>query len=77
MKLYIWFNPYQPNYGGSALYVVAKSVTQARSLAGKESVRRPFGIGSESGANWIDSKKLGEPDVVRDLPCAELYEWSE
>lgn len=73
MKLFIWNEPYHINYGSSICYVVADTVEQAREEA-KRGILRQFGLGADPAPKNIE---LGEPTAVRDLPCAEWYEWSE
>ena len=75
VKLYVWNNPYDVNYGGSCLYVVAESEDQARALA-------PAALVAKYGNPWdknrhLGAVKLGAPDRVHELPHAEVYEWSE
>lgn len=74
MKLYIWRDPYEVEYRGSSVcYAVAENVERARELAKDGLLRKP---GMRSGCK-PPPIALGEPDHVRDLPCAEWYEWSE
>lgn len=74
MRLYVWNDPYHVSYGGSILYVVAETEEQARELAVAAPVAA-FGNIREEGQKW--DFKLGAADRVLDLPCAEIYEWSE
>ncbi len=74
MKLYVWNNPYHVSYGGSFLYVVAKDLRSARVLADKARVI-PYGDCLPRGV--LGTMKLGKPTRVLELPCAEIYEWSE
>ncbi len=74
MKMYIWNNPWQPSYGGSCLYVMASSLTQARKLA-LESVDAGFGMVGRDKPIKLDA--LGPPDRVIDKPYAECYHWCE
>lgn len=71
MKLYIWDDPYDVNYGSSLLIVAADSLSEARLMAKKA----PHGVYSfKSKGVDVDKKK---PSRVKNLPYAEYHEWSE
>jgi hypothetical protein len=77
MKLFVWNVPYPVDYGGSIIYAVAETVGQAREVAMKAPLSK-YGYEPKSlneGSNW--PFKLGKPDRVLAVPCAEIYEWSE
>ena len=74
MKLYIWNNPHDVDYGGSCLYAIASDEEQARSLARIAGVSH---YGMEPDGASAGLKDLGPPDRVHELPYAEIYEWSE
>lgn len=77
MNLYVWNNPYPVTYGASVLYVVAESEEQARALAPSAMIR-DFGMESRKDAQLQHAyHRLGAPDRVLPVPCAEVYEWSE
>lgn len=73
MKLYIWNEPYRVRYGSSIVYAVAETEEQARELAEK-APKSPYGLGVENGGCKLKGRA---PDRVLELPCAEIYEWSE
>ena len=74
-KLYVWANPYHVSHGTSGLFVVARSISEARDLA-KKAPKYEY---VEYGQGEIDFSKieLGEPTRIVQLPCAEWHEWSE
>lgn len=74
MKLFIWNNPYHVAWGGSLLYVVANDLKQAKELAAKGAGVSNYGYDPEIK---LTIKNLGEPTRIVNLPCAEVYEWSE
>lgn len=73
MKLYIWKDAYRVDYGGACLYVVASSVEEARALALDVPVSE-YGYAPCHKTSVVVDR---EPDRILDLPCAEVYEWSE
>lgn len=74
MKLFVWNDPYDVDYGGSCLFVVAETEEQARDLAPAAEVSQ---FGYEAGGSLPQKMKLGPPTWVRELPCAVIYHWSE
>lgn len=75
MKLFVWNNPYRVSYGGSLLYAVAESEEAAREMIARPTPRYAYGEYAETPLNFLPD--LGPPTRVVDVPCAELYEWSE
>lgn len=73
MKLYVWVNPYPVRYGSSLLMAVAENVSQARKIAAK-APGYAYGQYRQNGGGDL---KLGTPDRIVKLPCAEWHEWSE
>jgi hypothetical protein len=73
MKLFIWNDPYDVNWGGSCLYVLAESLEQAKEQA-KKTVIAKFGSNPDSKTFEF---QVGEPDRVIEGPYAEAYEWAE
>jgi hypothetical protein len=73
MRLYIWNNPFHVMYGGSILYAVAETEDQARDEAIKAHVSR-YGTALEPDHINLN---LGPPIRSYQVPCAEIYEWSE
>lgn len=76
-KLFIWNDPFDVDYGGCCLYVVASNIEEARGIAARAGISE-FGhppreqkVGSEKAA------RLGEPSRILDAPCGELYYWQE
>jgi hypothetical protein len=80
MKLYVWNNPYDVRYGGSCLYAVADSEDAARDIA-MSALRSHYGYDPGNDDHRLDQRirkeALGAPTRVRELPYAEVYEWSE
>lgn len=79
MKLFIWLCPtygcggmHDPAYEGSILYVVADSVEDAKKEA-NHTVYREYDKGVLCGVGALVITR--DPDVIRELPCAELVEW--
>jgi hypothetical protein len=76
MKLFVWCDPYQVTYGSSMVFAVAATESAARKQAAK-------GLAYKCGKYKQDSDmsalavRLGKPDRIVDLPCAEWHEWSE
>lgn len=78
MKLFIWNDPYPVPYGSSMLFVVAENIEQAKELAATQANSYAFGMKQINvGNDRAITDKLGVPDVVADLPCAQFHEWSE
>lgn len=73
MKLFVWNDPYSVRYGGAILYAVAETEDEARKVAANAMVSE-YGIGQEANRQPFE---LGEPTRVLDVPCAEIYQWSE
>jgi hypothetical protein len=75
MKLFIWAEPYQIDYGSAMLIAVAETEDEARAIA--EGAPR-YSYGQYRNRNETGGGvKLGEPTRVVDLPCAEWHEWQE
>lgn len=77
MKLFIWNNPYRPQYGGAIIYAVAETVEEARAVAQKAPIMEFGEPGTQDAQDTTVAIAVGEPDRVCDLPYAEIYEWSE
>lgn len=79
MNLYVWNSPVEVAYGDSTLLVVANTLTEARSLARKETRLMRFGSVGKDSAVCPELLKAIEksPDSVTKLPTALLYRWSE
>lgn len=75
MKLYIWNEPYELDYGFTLLIVVARNLREAKLLAKNGDCYR-FGIHQKEKTDKLNLK-LGKPDRVVSLPCAEWHEWEE
>ena len=78
MKLFIWADPYQVNYGSSMLMCVAKNLREAKKLAkiGKTYSYVVY-LNKHSSGKAAIVKGLGKPLRILNLPCAEWHEWSE
>lgn len=75
MKLYVWCDPYPVSYGTSMVFAVASNLKEARQIAAERSTSWSHAqFQQESGPNKI---RLGKPDRVVELPCAEWHEWQE
>lgn len=77
MKLFVWNNPFNVEWGGSCLYVLARNVKEAKRLAVNAPVVK-YGAYPDL-ANTLgeaEAAKLGEPDRVYDVG-GEVYVWSE
>lgn len=73
MKLFIWTNPYDVDYGMSQYIAVAENIEAAKALVvGAQNNR----FGSPQGTCEV-KLDLGEPDAVLDVPCGRLDMWSE
>lgn len=74
MKLFVWYEPYDIKWGGSALYVMAEDLEQAKKLAAEKVPVMP----DSRGEYYFKSlKNMPEPDMIFDGPSAVIYEWSE
>ena len=76
MKLFIWVDPYRVSYGSSMAFAVAETLEDAKKQAASG---RTYSYGKYE-QDWNPTElgeKLGEPDRVLDLPCAEWHEWKE
>lgn len=76
MKLYIWHDPYAVDYGASLLIVAAENLRDAKEQA-TAGGRYSFGFYEGEAAEWRGRPKLGKPNRVLNLPCAEWHKWSE
>jgi hypothetical protein len=75
MKLFVWDSPYKVSYGGTCLYVIAKTVEDARMQA-KQSHVSNFGDNpknTEDLSSMIDR----DPNRICKLPYAEMFFWQE
>lgn len=74
MKMFIWNDPYQVNYGTSELVVVAEDLPAAIELA-KKSID---GHWNHHAASDLSKESASRPpDKTIELPCAVNFEWSE
>lgn len=76
MKMYVWADPWSIRYGSSVVIAVAESEDDARAQVA-EGRTYAFARYDNDGCPHLDKLKLGKPDRVLDLPCAEAYWWSE
>ena len=76
MKLYLWADPYQVDYGSSMAFAVAGTLAAAKKQAAK-GLAYKYGKYKQDWSPTELAAKLGEPTRVVDLPCAEWHEWSE
>lgn len=72
MKLFVWNNPYRVSYGSSMAFAVAETEEQAREIA-TASPAYAYGEYEQK----TPQVKLGAPDRIVELPCAEWHRWSE
>lgn len=74
MKMFIWNDPYAVKYGGAIIYAVAETEEAAREAI-KSACTSKYGGEPEGCGNFT----VGDtpPTRVLDVPCAEIYEWSE
>lgn len=80
MKLFIWNNPYSISYGNALLVVVAENVGNARLVAADQMLAKAYSYGLFEQRLPMSAEqvaKLGEPDRVVDIPCAEWHAWKE
>ena len=74
-KMYTWRDPLPCSYSGSFLVVVAQTLEEAKRLgAEKIDAANTYSYDPPREHHLMD---LGEPDMVKDLPSAAFYEWSE
>ncbi len=76
MKLYVWCDPYNVSYGSSMVFAIAESEEDARIVAENGLVYK-YCKYEQSNSYGAIAKRLGTPDRVVDVPCAEWHEWSE
>ncbi len=78
MKLFIWADPYQVDYGSSMLICVANNLGEAKKLAktGKCYSFVQY-LNEHSSTEVKEVSKLGKPTRILNLPCAEWHDWSE
>lgn len=76
MKLFVWSDPYPVKYGSSMVFAIAESEVEARKQAEKGLAYKYCNYAGDGVSPGI-AKKLGEPDRIVDVPCAEWHEWSE
>lgn len=82
MKLFVWANPYDIDYGSAMCFAVAETEEQAREmLMGGNATAWSFGECEDEDLSrpsptrsWIT---LAGPTRVVDLPCAEWHRWEE
>ena len=76
--MFIWNDVYRVSYGSAVVYAVAETEEEARRLAESAPVSQ---YGSDPGNTERPQRGCGlkgrAPDRVLDVPCAEIYEWSE
>ncbi len=77
MKLYLWADPYEVSYGSSMVFAVAATLAAAKRQAAKGLAYKYGKYKQDGSPGAFVAAKLGEPDRVLDLPCAEWHEWSE
>jgi hypothetical protein len=75
MKMYVWANPYEVDYGNSIVIAVAESLEQAKAVA-KSGKAYTF-IEFDEDEKSFESFDLGEPIRVLECPCAEWHEFKE
>lgn len=75
VKLFVWNAPYGVSFGGSIAYAVADTVEEAREVVRRAGVSAYGHRPDKIAPSDMDVDR--EPDRVLDLPCAEIYEWSE
>jgi hypothetical protein len=76
MRMYIWNQPYDVQWGASFAFAVADSEQEARELI-LASNGRVMNYGAYEAARPNFKRLNAAPDRILDLPCAEIYEWSE
>jgi len=76
MKLFVWCDPYQVTYGSAMVFAVAATEATAKKQAAK-GLAYKYGKYRQDGSMADLAGRLGKPDRVVDLPCAEWHEWSE
>lgn len=76
MKLFVWNAPYAVKYGAACIYVVAETEEQARETF---TTTNKYGGQATPYLNTkVNDLVRGIPPTrVLDVPCAEIYEWSE
>lgn len=80
MKLFVWNDPYQVDYGSSILFVVAETEEQARAIVAESATFNSYGTSDRnSPVGWPEDMvaKLGAPLRIVEAPCAEFHQWSE
>lgn len=75
MKLFVWNNVFEQNYGGGCLYVLAQDEDQAREQA-KSTVEMAFGC-YDKVVRDATTEIQRAPDRVMSGPYAEAYTWAE
>ena len=73
MKLFVWVDPYEVEFGTSMLFAVAETLEEAKA----EAMRGQAYAFGEFKQDRVPVVELGAPTRVLDLPCAEWHEWSE
>lgn len=76
MKLFVWCDPYRVSNGSSMVFATAETEDDARKQAAKGLAYR-YGKYKQDGNFSVLAAKLGKPNRVVGLPCAEWHEWSE
>lgn len=77
MKLFVWNRPYSVKYGGPCLYVVAETIEQARQAALHAGVEEYGDGGGSFDPVELNKAIAAEPTRILEVPCAEIYQWSE
>ncbi len=78
MKLYVWNDPYPINYGGCCLYVIARSLKEARRLATDKCNDASYGGYDRRSLKRTHVDVNNKPPTsVHNLPYAEMYRWEE
>ena len=76
LKLYVWADPYPVPYGTAMVFAVAENLREARKVALADG-KKIWAYSKYDNDPVPAGIKLGKPDRVLSLPCAEWHEWSE
>jgi hypothetical protein len=76
MKMFVWKDAYRVSYGNAVAVAVAETVEEARSLL-RSAGRSHYGMDPFKDESQGCDIGTRAPDRILDLPCAEIYEWSE